>query len=108
MTISSLDRRDEAIRLREAGLSYAEIGRRWGITKQRVSQIVRGKRRPEKAMQDSKAMLMPREVASLLGIHVNTVRRWGEKGVLRPYRINWRGDRRFRRGDVVSFLERGS
>jgi excisionase family DNA binding protein len=49
-------------------------------------------------------MLTVREVADLLHIHTNTVRRWSDRGVLRAYRIAQRGDRRFRREDVARFL----
>ncbi len=42
----------------------------------------------------SKAMLTPRQVADLLGLHPNTVRRWSKKGILKSYRISPRGDRR--------------
>ena len=49
-------------------------------------------------------LLTVREVARLLNIHVNTVRRWGDQGILRAYRITSRGDRRFKREDINSFL----
>ena len=49
-------------------------------------------------------MLTVREVSRLLGIHVNTVRRWSDEGKIRAYRITKRGDRRFRREDVARFL----
>jgi excisionase family DNA binding protein len=49
-------------------------------------------------------MLTVREVADLLHIHANTVRRWSDRGVLRAYRIAQRGDRRFRREDVARFI----
>ena len=52
------------------------------------------------------SMLTVREVARLLNIHVNTVRRWGDQGLLRAYRITSRGDRRFKREDVDLFLDR--
>jgi excisionase family DNA binding protein len=51
-----------------------------------------------------KAMLTTRELARLLNVHINTVRRWSDQGVLKSYRIGPRGDRRFSRDDVVSFL----
>ncbi len=49
-------------------------------------------------------MLTVREVARLLHIHSNTVRRWANQGMIRTYRISRRGDRRFRREDIASFL----
>jgi len=49
-------------------------------------------------------MLTVREVAQLLHIHTNTVRRWSDRGLIRAYRISRRGDRRFKRADVVRFL----
>ena len=49
-------------------------------------------------------MLTTSEVARLLNVHINTVRRWSNQGVLKTYRIGSRGDRRFERDDVVRFL----
>src|SRR6478752_1922383 len=40
----------------------------------------------------------------VLGVHPNTVRAWSEAGRLRFYRINDRGDRRYRLGDLQRFL----
>jgi len=96
-------RRDEIIKLRKGGLTYATIGRRFGITKERVRQILTPK--PEKPVLQAKVMLRPSEAASLLGIHANTLRRWSDRGVIRVYRISQRGDRRFRREDIHAFLK---
>ena len=49
-------------------------------------------------------MLTIREVALLLHIHTNTARRWADQGIIRVYRINRRGDRRFSREDITRFL----
>ena len=49
-------------------------------------------------------MLTIREVAELLHIHSNTLRRWADQGIIRAYRITRRGDRRFRREDITHFL----
>ena len=49
-------------------------------------------------------MMTTSEVARLLNIHINTVRRWSNQGTLKTYRIGTRGDRRFRREDIASFL----
>jgi len=50
------------------------------------------------------SMLTVREVSRLLNIHTNTVRRWGDRGILRAYRITNRGDRRFKREDIEDLL----
>ena len=49
-------------------------------------------------------MLTTSGVADMLNIHINTVRRWSNRGVLKPYRIGPRGDRRFTRDDILRFL----
>jgi len=49
-------------------------------------------------------MLTVKDVAQLLHIHSNTVRRWANQGIIRAYRITRRGDRRFRREDIARFL----
>lgn len=49
-------------------------------------------------------MLAVKDVARLLHIHVNTVRRWSDTGIIRSYRITRRGDRRFRQEDIARFL----
>ena len=49
-------------------------------------------------------MLTVREVARVLHIHTNTVRRWSDRGVLNAYRISLRGDRRFRLEDIDRIL----
>ena len=50
-------------------------------------------------------LLTVREVAQLLHIHNNTVRRWSDQGIIRTYRISRRGDRRFKREDINRFLD---
>jgi len=52
----------------------------------------------------SNSVMTVREVAHFLHIHVNTVRRWSDLGVLKAYRIGPRNDRRFRREDILAFL----
>ena len=101
----NISRQDEIANLIEAGLSYAEIGRRLGITRERVRQIAKPKPRPKKPEAPSDTMLTASHVARLLGIHINTVRQWSNKGILRAYRIGPRRDRRFRREDIVRFLD---
>ncbi len=47
------------------------------------------------------------QAAALLGVHPNTIRSWTDAGRLVAYRINARGDRRYRRGDVERLLVEG-
>jgi excisionase family DNA binding protein len=49
-------------------------------------------------------MLTIREVARLFHVHPNTLRRWSNNGRIRAYRITPRGDRRFKREEIVHFL----
>ena len=53
---------------------------------------------------NNSAMLNISDVAHLLNVHVNTVRRWSNQGLLKSYRIGSRGDRRFKKKDVETFL----
>ncbi len=49
-------------------------------------------------------MLTTSEVAYLLNVHINTVRRWSNLGILKAYRLGSRGDRRFKQEDITSFF----
>ena len=51
-------------------------------------------------------LLTASEVAEMLHLHVNTVKRLGDRGELPFFRVCKRGDRRFRYDDVVEFLRR--
>jgi excisionase family DNA binding protein len=53
---------------------------------------------------DQDTMLTVSDVARLLNVHINTVRRWSNQGILKSYRIGSRGDRRFRRDNIADFL----
>ena len=107
--MSSITRREEVAKLVEAGLSYAEIGRQLGITRERVRQIAKPKPKPKKpkvpvALSD--VMLTINDVARLFGVHISTARRWSNQGIIRAYRIGPRRDRRFKREDVLCVLDK--
>jgi len=53
----------------------------------------------------SSLMLTTSEVARLLNVHINTVRRWSNRGIIKSYRIGTRNDRRFHREDVFGILK---
>jgi len=102
----SSSRREQVTSLRKAGLTYAEIGRKLSLSRERVRQIITkvdiAKKKPARNTPD--ALLTTAETAELLNIHVNTVRRWSNKGILETCRIGPRGDRRLRRRDIDNFL----
>jgi excisionase family DNA binding protein len=49
-------------------------------------------------------MLTVGEVAKLVYVHENTVRRWSDQGKLKALRIGPRSDRRFRQDDIGRFI----
>jgi len=51
------------------------------------------------------ATLTVTKAAKVLGVHPNTIRAWSDQGRLRYYRINDRGDRRYRHADLTRFLD---
>jgi excisionase family DNA binding protein len=57
-----------------------------------------------KEVSTTEVLLTVPEVATLLHIHSNTVRRWSDQGIIKAYRISARGDRRFKREDIYQFL----
>jgi excisionase family DNA binding protein len=100
-----ISKRDEIASLRQSGLSYDKIGRLMGISRQRVQQIFKGKPEgDESSISSVKNVLRVCDVAKVLGLHVNTVRRWSDGGVLKSFRIGQRRERRFRREDIDTFI----
>jgi diguanylate cyclase (GGDEF)-like protein/excisionase family DNA binding protein len=59
----------------------------------------------EPATRPPDATLSVTRAARVLGVHPNTVRAWSDQGRLHYYRINARGDRRYRSRDLDGFLE---
>ena len=53
-------------------------------------------------------MLTVRQVADFLHVSICTVRRWSNNGTLKYFRVGSRGDRRYRKEDVLQFLEQSS
>jgi excisionase family DNA binding protein len=52
----------------------------------------------------SLAMLTTGEVARMINVHIGTIRRWSNQGIIRAYRIGKRGDRRCTKEDVINLL----
>jgi excisionase family DNA binding protein len=60
------------------------------------------------AVSDLGPLLTASEVAEMLHLHVNTVKRLGDRGELPFFRVCSRGDRRYRFEDVMTFLSRNA
>jgi excisionase family DNA binding protein len=60
------------------------------------------------AVRELGPLLTASEVAAMLHLHVNTVKRLGDRGELPFFRVSSRGDRRFRLEDVMEFLARNA
>jgi excisionase family DNA binding protein len=52
-------------------------------------------------------MMTAKEVAAYLRVHINTVRKWSDEGILKSYRVGPRKDRRFDSKDVEYFINFG-
>ena len=55
-------------------------------------------------MNDQPELITSGDVAKLLGVHINTVRRWEQQGILKSYRQNKLSYRWFKRKDIEHFL----
>ncbi len=53
-------------------------------------------------------MLTVSEAAELLGVSKSTIRRLSSSGEIKTYRIGTGKHRRFRKGDLLEYLERNS
>ena len=47
------------------------------------------------------------QAAEVLGVHPDTLRRWGAGGLLRVYRVGPRRDRRCHRSEIVRLITPG-
>ena len=50
-----------------------------------------------------RTMMKPGEAARMLHVHINTLRRWSDQGIIQTYRIGSRRDRRYIREDITHF-----
>ena len=65
------------------------------------------RKKKDRKSQVVSTLLSTREVASIFGVHPNTIRRWNREGRIPAERVGIRGDLRFRREEVaVYYLDR--
>jgi len=97
------------IRMRNVGLTYDEIGLEFGLSRERIRQLYNNRKRNNnhnKNINKPHLWLKTGDVAHLVNVHVSTVRRWADQGILKSYRVGPRNDRRFRKEDVNSLFKK--
>lgn len=106
------ERNREIRRLKRKGFTHRKLGEVYGISLQRVGQIVTKKRRINmvikeevKPIESGPELLNIAQARRMLNLHTNTIRRYTDIGIIPVYRIGTRGDRRFKRTDLQKFLE---
>jgi excisionase family DNA binding protein len=57
--------------------------------------------------EDYPEILTLSQAAELLNCHPNTLRNWEEQGFIKCFRLGPRGDRRFRKKDLLKLLKSG-
>lgn len=45
------------------------------------------------------------EACQILKVHPNTLRKWDRKGILKAVRFGERGDRRYKKEELLTFIE---
>jgi excisionase family DNA binding protein len=55
--------------------------------------------------EDNNVMFSVAEVATILNVHANTVRKWSDEGRIKSCRVGPRGDRGFTPDDLKKFIE---
>ena len=88
------------IEMRKVGHTYNEIGLEFGLSRERIRQLYKNGNTIQAKTPAPRPWLKTGEVAHLVNVHVGTVRRWANQGILKSYRVGPRGDRRFIREDV--------
>ena len=59
---------------------------------------------PEGEAKETDSLITAKEVADLLQIHISTVRRWSNLGILESYHRGPRGERLFQKKDVIDSM----
>ena len=50
-------------------------------------------------------LLSLKQACEVLKVHPNTLRQWDEKGILKAIRFGARRDRKYRKEDILKFLD---
>jgi len=59
----------------------------------------------EDKLKEMPDMLTLQQASDVLNVHPNTLRNWDNEGVLKAVRYGKRGDRRYRKEDILKILK---
>ena len=62
---------------------------------------------PQRGKSEPKLLTL-KQASEILNCHPNTLRAWDNKGYLVAVRIGTRGDRRYKREDVMKLVNKGN
>lgn len=62
--------------------------------------------KPVSENQEMPELLSLKEASDILKCHPNTLRQWDKKGILKAIRIGARGDRKYRRDEILRLLRK--
>jgi len=62
----------------------------------------------QKSMSEMPVLLSLKQTAEILKCHPNTLRQWDKKGILKAIRFGERGDRRYKKEEILHLLEENS
>lgn len=51
-------------------------------------------------------LLTLKEACKILKVHPNTLRQWDKKGILKAVRFGQRGDRRYKKKDIMKLISK--
>jgi excisionase family DNA binding protein len=98
--------RQKIINKEEVGLTQNETGKKLSKSTDKSQEGANRKNTRRENLSGSEFPMSTGEVARLLNIHTNTVRRWSRTGILKTFRVGPRGDRRFMPRDVQRLLQK--
>jgi excisionase family DNA binding protein len=55
--------------------------------------------------KDKSGLITLKQASEMLSVHPNTLRDWDKNGILKAIRIGQRGDRRYRRDDIMKIIK---
>ena len=58
------------------------------------------------AKDDTKGLVKISKAAKLLNVHPQTLRAWDRKGILKAVRFGERGDRRYKKEDILRLINK--